>query len=108
MLRGHTDQVASVCIAPGGSWLASAGADRSLCIWPSRHDGDEDVQPHKLEAAHGRGINALAVDAKWIVSGSDDRLVKLWSVEPADDDHGPVGADHHHGLAGKLAEFHGC
>jgi WD40 repeat protein len=33
VLKGHTDTVSAVAVAPDGSRLASAGQDRSVRIW---------------------------------------------------------------------------
>ena len=76
-LDGHTGGVASVAVAPDGSWLVSGGADGTVRIW--------DVatwRERALLAGHTGGVASVAVapDGSWLVSGGADGTVRIWDV----------------------------
>jgi WD40 repeat protein len=75
VLIGHTHGVRALAVAADGSWLASAGDDRSVRIW----DPVTGATRHTL-TGHTRGVRALAVatDGSWLASAGDDRSVRIW------------------------------
>ncbi|MGW0810761.1 NB-ARC domain-containing protein [Nonomuraea sp. NPDC002799] len=76
-LAGHTGEVQQVAIAPGGTWLASASADRTVRLW--NLDGSERA----VLAGHTGEVQqvAIAPDGTWLASASADRTVRLWNLD---------------------------
>ncbi|MBM2620920.1 hypothetical protein JIG36_36015 [Actinoplanes sp. LDG1-06] len=74
-LTGHDDAVRALAIAPDGSWLASAGDDRTIRIWDP-HTGRQlrriDCQQNWTAAIE------ISPDGTWIASAGADRTVRLW------------------------------
>ena len=64
-------------IAPDGSWLASAGADRSVRIWDPATG-----QQRGVITGHTGVVTAVAVapDGSWLATGSHDRSVRIWDL----------------------------
>lgn len=79
-LKGHSDQVCAICIAPDGR-VFTAGFDKTIKGW--NPDGTELFSV----LGHTGAIRALAVSpcGKFLYSGSHDKLVKIWSI---DTEHG--------------------
>ncbi|HEY2953292.1 MAG TPA: c-type cytochrome domain-containing protein, partial [Verrucomicrobiae bacterium] len=73
----HRDLVESLAFSPGGDLLAS-GSYREVKLW--RHP--RNVQKLSFAAATPRGLKTVTVspDGKWIATGGDDHVVKLWSA----------------------------
>ncbi|CAA0807573.1 Transducin/WD40 repeat-like superfamily protein [Striga hermonthica] len=96
VLRGH--MLAVLCLAAGGSLVASGSADRSICVW--RRDGGGAHSCLAVLTGHAGPVKCLALerdggdgdgdgsgsdedgeDRRWIVySGSLDKSVKVWRV----------------------------
>jgi WD40 repeat protein len=75
---GQKEPMRAVAYSPDGRWLASTDVDRmTLCLW--------DAQTHELAvrfAGHTGGVLALAFspDGRRLVSGGEDRTVRVWDV----------------------------
>ena len=77
-LTGHTLAVKAVAIAPDGTWLATAGSDRSVRIW----DAATGAQLAKLTGHTDRvSTVAIAPDGTWLVTGGFDRSLRIWDVD---------------------------
>lgn len=80
VLKGHTATNQSLRFSPDGKVLATGSYDRSIKLWPS--DGQDDEELTTLQG-HGSAVNSIAWsnDGKYLVSGSADSSLKIWEVE---------------------------
>ncbi|KAJ8318545.1 hypothetical protein KUTeg_003636 [Tegillarca granosa] len=85
---GHTHAVGSTvfnCLSR--SFLVSGGQDSTLKMWtvPKDLNDEEVIHLHSTitEKAHEKDINSIAVapNDKFVATGSQDRLAKLWKAE---------------------------
>lgn len=76
VLGGHEDGVNVVAVSPDGRWVAAGSADLTVRVW--------NVASGSVEAifrGHTLPVRAVAfVSSTELVSGGDDRTVRLWSV----------------------------
>jgi len=78
-LHGHTSHVTSVEWLPGSDQqLVSASWDETVKLWSWKED---DTPMHSLVGHTGK-VNSAVVspDGDSIISGGEDRLVKLWRI----------------------------
>eukprot|EP00276_Gloeochaete_wittrockiana_P020906 CAMPEP_0184347786 /NCGR_PEP_ID=MMETSP1089-20130417/22356_1 /TAXON_ID=38269 ORGANISM="Gloeochaete wittrockiana, Strain SAG46.84" /NCGR_SAMPLE_ID=MMETSP1089 /ASSEMBLY_ACC=CAM_ASM_000445 /LENGTH=331 /DNA_ID=CAMNT_0026679099 /DNA_START=35 /DNA_END=1030 /DNA_ORIENTATION=+ len=75
-LKGHTEYVNAVAVAPDGSLCASGGKDGQALLW----DLNKDTKLYSLEA--GGIINALAFSPNryWLVAATNNGI-KVWDLE---------------------------
>ncbi|MCP9979213.1 WD40 repeat domain-containing protein [Actinomadura madurae] len=76
-LRGHTDKIYALDLAPDGRTLAAADQSGALILW--------DVPTRRRTAVLKRGrplVKGLAFgpDGRMLATGDDDRAVTLWDV----------------------------
>ncbi|QDU96637.1 WD40 repeat domain-containing protein [Lignipirellula cremea] len=74
---GHDGAVNAIAFSPDGALLLTAGADKTLRIWPLAAGG----QPRSL-AGHTDAATAIAIDptGKTAASASNDKTVRLWNL----------------------------
>jgi len=79
-LVGHDGSVFCVTVSPSGSHIASCGCDEKVIIWSEPGEGGEWARVQVLED-HTDGINAVCFspDGKQLATGSDDKLINLYS-----------------------------
>ena len=79
-LTGHSNTVTSVTFSPDGRTLASAGLvyDQSIKLWDVA-TGEEIT----TLSGHSHSVNSIAFspDGKLLASASEDRTIKLWSMQ---------------------------
>lgn len=75
---GHVEAVHNVSWSPDGSRLASAGADRIVCIW----DATEELPPLRL-IGHDKEVLGIAwsPDGRRLASASWDQTVRIWDAK---------------------------
>ncbi|BEI94806.1 uncharacterized protein CcaverHIS019_0703870 [Cutaneotrichosporon cavernicola] len=88
--EGHAEAVGAVAVANKGGFMFTASQDRTIKMWDlSSLSLDEDVhEPVKLRSLAtlhiaDKDINALdiAPNDRFLVSGSQDKLVKVFEIE---------------------------
>ncbi|MFB8000210.1 NB-ARC domain-containing protein [Streptomyces sp. NPDC056002] len=74
-LTGHTEKVASVAIAPDGTWLATGGSDRTVRIWDRVSGTCTATLTGHTSAVHSV---AIAPDGTWLATSDSARTVRIW------------------------------
>ncbi|HKQ78731.1 MAG TPA: WD40 repeat domain-containing serine/threonine-protein kinase [Blastocatellia bacterium] len=88
--QGHQGSVTALAVDPEGFYLASAGEDRTICVWqlPSKDEVNRRVFPtsgHQLSRweAHQATVTALAFtppSSSTLATGGADGTLKLWNI----------------------------
>jgi WD40 repeat protein len=76
-LRGHTNEVRSVCFSPDGKRLASAGDDHKVKVW------DAVTGELTLTLERHRDVVRCVVfspDGKGLASAGEDNVVRVWDA----------------------------
>ncbi|GMF19212.1 unnamed protein product [Phytophthora lilii] len=96
LLSGHTDIVMALAVSPDGRWLVSASKDRTARLWDLRPTGGKKTgkAPPRCVATcagHTEALGAIAISqratsfatgAAFFVTGSSDKTLKMWSLQP--------------------------
>ncbi|KAJ3330631.1 DExD/H-box ATP-dependent RNA helicase dhh1 [Blyttiomyces sp. JEL0837] len=80
----HTDMVSCMMSCEGRFY--SAGYDRKIVIYDMPHHGDLKLEvANSISNAHDAAISCMVygkdADNSWLITGSFDRVVKLWSLD---------------------------
>ncbi len=88
--------VRSLTFSPDGRWLASSGDDNAIRVWqvdPQRADSQRadsqtamTLTEHTELTGHDGWVRSVCFcpDSLRLLSGSDDRTVRLWDIESGD------------------------
>ncbi|KAG7402182.1 Transducin (beta)-like 3 [Phytophthora boehmeriae] len=95
LLSGHTDIVMALSVSPDGRWLVSVSKDRSARLWDLRPVGSKKNKTTARCVAvctgHTEALGAVAISqratsfatgAAFFVTGSSDKTLKMWSLQP--------------------------
>ena len=76
-LKGHSSDVTSVSLSPGGKRIVSGSGDGTVKVWDAQ-TGRETL----TLKGHSSGVWSVSFspDEKRIVSGSSDKTVKIWDI----------------------------
>lgn len=77
-VRFHSDAIYSVCWSPELNGVATAGADRCICL--IRQLGQADQTLLKVEGAHEGEVNCVRWFHSSLASCSDDQSIKMWTL----------------------------
>lgn len=79
--RGHRDEFLAAAISPNGSFIATAGYDRTISIW----NVESGAVERTLEG-HNGAIYSLQFDptSTLLLSASADQTLKVWNVATGD------------------------
>jgi len=102
-LNGHSDTILCMDVSADGTWIASAGKDRSMIIWDAK-----EKRQVAFASGHTEAIGAVALSRKrtryalsgeamgaFAVTASKDRTLKKWTLPSSDilkkvDDASPI------------------
>jgi WD40 repeat protein len=77
ILKGHTNNISQVAIAPNNQIIASASKDKTIKLWST------DGKLLRTLTGHTDEVDSVAFspDSQIIASGSKDQTIKLWNTE---------------------------
>ncbi|MGH9837420.1 MAG: pentapeptide repeat-containing protein [Blastocatellia bacterium] len=78
VLKGHTDDVMSLCFSPDSKLLASGGKDLSMRVWSVREGTLQDQATDHSDLIDTVWFSA---DGKQLSSGCTDRVIRSWHWE---------------------------
>lgn len=84
---GHSDMVLSVAVSPDGQFLATGAKDNTIRVWSTQHNtcvavGEGHTDSVGTVAWPVRAGAFTAGLTPWLVSGSKDRTLKNWNLQP--------------------------
>ena len=80
-LYGHQSSVTQLAFFKDGSKLVSTGVDVSIRVWDLKQAREVSCfRGHKIGGIYGMTALAISGDEKWIISGGQDTMVKVWPV----------------------------
>jgi WD40 repeat protein len=78
----HRGTVYACAFSADGRWCATAGDDKSICIWKTVNDKGElsGELTHRLSGAHKGAVTSLAFSSRGLVSAGRDNRLALWEI----------------------------
>jgi WD40 repeat protein len=85
LVGGHKSTVATLAFSPDGTYLASSGKDRRLCIWTRSAEsaGGPFTLATEVDSAHKRivwSVHFCPHDPTMLATGGRDGNVKIWRL----------------------------
>ncbi|QHO20645.1 Vegetative incompatibility protein [Arachis hypogaea] len=83
-LENHKSGINALALNGDGSLLYSGACDRSILLWAKKEEdkeregGDGKMVVVGAIRAHGRSILCLVVVMDFVVSGSEDKTIRVW------------------------------
>ncbi|MBX7222514.1 MAG: caspase family protein [Blastocatellia bacterium] len=77
ILRGHTQPIKAVTVAPDGKTLLSAGADKMLRLWNVTTGNQEQTFAGHASPVH---LANISPDGRFLVTGGWDQILKVWDT----------------------------
>lgn len=77
--EGHAFLASNAVFFPGGKQLLTAAVDNTVRFW----DVTSGTQTGRLDHTGRSAALTLSHNARWILTGSDDRMAKVWDAETA-------------------------
>jgi len=87
-LEFHTKCVLTCCYNPIGSQeIFSGGEDCLICIWTTTKKELKNYEKRMVLKGHKKRISSLAYadDYEYLISGSDDKTIRIWEMKDLDD-----------------------
>ena len=105
LLSGHTDIVLALAKSPDGSILLSGGKDRTARLWTQADSEKITWKSVAICEGHLESVGAVALSksqpaSSFAVTASQDRTVKIWSLEGL----GSLGDGEEHKLKSLLTQ----
>ncbi len=80
-LRGYDYWVQAIAVSPDGTFIAAAGDDSSIRLWPQPSQWPTTVPQLLNDHCCRLWAIEFSPDGRWLASAGDDKQVQLWDVQ---------------------------